>query len=344
MEEPKEKPTIEDVAKACGVSVSTVSRVINQSSPVSDQLTFRVKKAIRELGFTPRQWKELPSVPKTILITIPDVQSMYYAEIVNGAQEEAERQGIALLILDVSENTEYQEEHLNLLAKWGVSGIIVAGTKLSAEYLVELRDQCQIPIVLSRAKEIPGFPCIIPDYTTSTYRAAQYLMSLNHKRLAYISGPPDWASSKMRQESIERALSEAGLTLPPERIRWGYVNVEESAQATASLLQLPECDRPTAIIAFDDIVAIGVLRTLHTAGLRVPQDISVVGYNDIPLAAYTVPSLTTISQPTYRIGQLAVKKLLETMLTGKQTNDGSIRLECPLILRESTGPCIESAG
>jgi len=344
MEEPKAKPTIEDVARACGVSISTVSRVINQSSPVSDQLTLRVKKAIKDLGFMPRQWKELPVASKTIVITIPDVQSSYYAEIVNGAQEEAERQGVALLILDVSENTEYQEEHLNLLEKWGISGIIIAGTKLPADYLLELREHCQIPIVLSRAKEVPGFPCIIPDYTASTYRATQYLISLNHRRLAYISGPPDWVSSKMRQESIERALEESGLTLPMERVRWGYVNVEESAHATASLLQLPERERPTAIIAFDDVVAIGALRTIHTAGLRVPQDISVLGYNDIPLAAYTIPSLTTIAQPTYRIGQLAVKKLLELMSSGKQTNGGSIRLECPLILRESTGPCIETAG
>lgn len=341
MEEPKDKPTIEDVAKACSVSISTVSRVINQSSPVSDQLTLRVKKAIKDLGFMPRQWKELSSAPKIILMTIPDIQSTYYAEIVNGAQEEAERQGFALLILDVSENTEYQEEHLNLLEKLGISGIIIAGTKLSAEYLSALRDRCRIPIVLSRSKEIPGFPCLVPDYSTSTYRATQYLMSLGHKRFAYISGPPDWVSSKIRQESIERALNEAGLILPPERVRWGYANVEESVHATTSLLQLPERERPTAIIAFDDTVAMGALRMIHTMGLRVPQDISIMGYNDIPLSAYAIPSLTTIAQPTYRIGQMAVKKLIECMSFEKQPSDAPIRLECPLILRESTGPCAE---
>jgi DNA-binding LacI/PurR family transcriptional regulator len=340
MEDNKAKPTIEDVAKHCGVSISTVSRVINQSSPVSEDLTMRVRKAIKELGFTPRQWKDLPTT-KTIVIAVPDILNPYYAEIFNGAQEEADRQGLNLVILNVSEKPELQKQHLNLAVKWIFDGLIVMGTKLPGEYLVELRDQHNLPIVVSRAIEIPQFPCVIPDYTTATYQATKYLLSLSHKRIAYISGPPDWVSSKMRLESIQQALSEAGLSLPPELYRWCYPSVEDSSQAVSILLNLPEKQRPTAIIAFDDSIAIGVLRTVHTFGLRVPHDISVIGYNDIALAAYTIPSLTTIAQPTYRIGQLTVKKLSELIQGEHTAGGGTTRLECPLILRESTGSCSE---
>jgi DNA-binding LacI/PurR family transcriptional regulator len=215
------------------------------------------------------------------------------------------------------------------------------GTKLPAEYLVELHEQHHLPIVVSRAVEIPQFPCVIPDYTMATYQATKYLLSLNHKRIAYISGPLDWVSSGMRLKSIRKAISEAGLSLPPELYHWCYPSVEDSSQAVNTLLNLPEKQRPTAIIAFDDSIAIGVLRTIYTFGLKVPQDISVIGYNDITMAAYTIPSLTTIAQPTYRIGQLAVKKLSEVIRGEPTAGGGTIRLECSLILRESTGPCPE---
>ncbi len=341
MEDNKAKqPTIEDVAKHCGVSISTVSRVINQSSPVSEELTRRVRKAIKELDFIPRRWKDLPAT-RTIVIAVPDILNPYYTEICIGAQEEADRQGLNLVILNVSEKPELQKQHLNLAIKWVFDGLIVMGTKLPGEYLVELHDQHNLAIVVSRAIEISQFPCVIPDYKTATYQAAKYLLSLNHKRIAYISGPPDWVSSKMRLESIQQALSEAGLSLLPELYRWCYVSIEESSQAVNSLLSLPEKQRPTAIIAFDDSIAIGVLRTVHTFGLRVPHDISVIGYNDIEMAAYTIPSLTTIAQPTYRIGQLTVKKLSDILEFGSMAGRGTIRLECPLILRESTGPCPE---
>lgn len=340
MEDNKAKPTIEDVARHCKVSISTVSRVINQSSPVSEELTIRVRKAIKELGFTPRQWKDLPTT-QTIVMAIPDIQNPYYTEICIGAQEEADRQGLNLVILNVSEKPELQKQHLNLAVKWVFDGLIVMGTKLPGEYLIDLHDQHNLPIVVSRAIEIPQFPCVIPDYTTATYQATKYLLSLNHRRIAYISGPPDWVSSKMRLESIQQALSETGLSLLPELYRWCDVSIEESSQAITSLLRLPEKQRPTAIIAFDDSIAIGVLRTVHTFGLRVPHDISVIGYNDIEMAAYTIPSLTTIAQPTYRIGQLTVKKLSDVLAFGSMASRGTTCLECPLILRESTGPCPE---
>jgi DNA-binding LacI/PurR family transcriptional regulator len=338
MDDAKTKPTIEDVARSCGVSISTVSRVINQSSPVSEELTARVRKAMKELSFVPRQMKELPTTT-TIVIAVADILNPYYTEIIHGAQEEADRQEFDLLIINVSEHPEIQKQHLNLVTKWAIDGLIVAGTKLSDEDLAELHDQYGLPIVLSRAAEASPFPCIIPDYKTATYQAARYLISLNHRRIAFISGPPDWITAKVRLESFQRALSEAGVPFLPELYQWCSPTLEEATQVANKLLTLPEKSRPTALLAFNDLIAMSVLRVSHTFGLRVPQDLSIIGFDDIAPAAYTIPSLTTLAQPMYRIGQLAVKKLSE-LLEGKP-GGGSILLECPLILRESTGPCPE---
>lgn len=337
MDELKVKPTIEDVAKSCGVSIATVSRVINQSSPVSRNLETRVRKAIKELGFVPRQMKDAPSA-KTIIIAVADILNPYYTEIINGAQEETDRQELDLAIINVSEHPEIQKQHLNLVTKWVVDGLIVAGTKLSDDDLLELHNQYGLPIVVTRAAELPHFACIVPDFRTATYQATKYLLSLNHKRIAFISGPPDWMSAKIRLEGFQRALTEAGVPFIPGLYRACTPTIEESTQAAISLLALPLAERPTAIMAFNDLIAISVLRVSHTCGLCVPDDLSVIGFDDITLAAYMTPSLTTIAQPNYRIGQLAVKKLSD-ILQGKVGSGGTILLECPLILRESTGPC-----
>lgn len=334
----RSKPTLEDVAKYCGVSIATVSRVINQSSPVSKDLELRVRKAIKELGFTPRQWKDFAAT-KTIILIIPDILNPYYAEIVNAAQEEADRQGMALVILDVSENPELQKQHLSILANWLFDGLIVAGTSIPSAIFEHIHTQYSVPIVISRSLETPSFPSINPDYKTSTYQAAKYLLSLNHTRIAFISGPPDWTASKVRLNSVETALDEAGLTLPAPLYRWCYPSIEEGAQITRELVSLPPEQRPTAILAFNDLIAIGALRAIHTCGLQVPRDISVIGYDDIEMAAYTIPSLTTIAQPAYRIGQLAIKKICDILEGGVEMNGSSVYLECPLILRESTGVC-----
>jgi LacI family transcriptional regulator len=340
MEDNKAKPTIEDVAKYCGVSISTVSRVINKSTPVSKELNRKVRKAIKELEFTPRQWTARTSTD-TIVLVIPDILNPSYAEVINGAQEEADRQGLNLVLLNVTENPRLQKQHLDLLRKIDFDGLIVMGTVLRSKFLIELHERYNIPVIVSRSTEIPQLPCVMIDVKTAACQATKYLLSLNHKRIAYIAGPPNWSSSKIRLEQIQNTLSEAGLTLPSHLYRWCFPNIEEGFQAVNSILTLPKKERPTAIIGFHDLIAIGALRAMYIAGLRVPQDISVIGFDDIAIAAYTTPSLTTVAQPKYRIGQLSVKKLYGLIHGDVQDNQGVTMLECPLIVRESTAPCPE---
>jgi len=340
MEEHRTKPTIEDVAKLCGVSVSTVSRVINRSTPVSTELNLKVRKAIKELGFTPRQWKDR-TASKTVVLVVPDILNLFYAEIINGAQEEADKQGISMVIMYIGEDPELQKEHFSLLSQWMFDGLIVTGTWLPSKYLEKLHEEYKMPIVVSRSKETPRFPCVIPDIKSAVYQATKYLLSLNHKRIAYLSGPPEWHSSKTRLESIQQALSEAGLSLPSELQRPCLPTIEAGFQAMRSLLTVPENLRPTAVLAFNDLLAIGTLRAVHGAGLRVPHNISVIGTDDLAIAAYTIPSLTTIAQPTHRIGQLSMQKMADLLQENTTLAPEVTLLECPFILRESTALCPE---
>lgn len=341
-QETKSKPTIEDVAKHCGVSVATVSRVINGSSPVRKNLQKKVQQAIQELGFTPRSWVSR-SRPEKVGIVIPNILNPFYSEIIHGAQEEADRQRLNLVVVNVTEDPGYQKQHVSLLKKWGFDGLLVMGTSLELDLLVKLREQENIPIVITVRKfENPQFPCIVMDAETAMYQATKHLLSLGHSRIAYISGPPKWISSGLRLESIKLALSEAGLDLQEHLHRWCFPKSEEGAQMTSSLLDLPENRRPTAIMAFNDLLAIGALHTIHVRGMRVPEDMSVVGFDDIAMASYTVPPLTTIAQPAYRMGRLSVQKLAEAMKVDAPDMTGGLTLlKCPFVVRESTGPCPE---
>ncbi len=336
----KPKPTIEDVANHCGVSVSTVSRVINKSSPVSKALYRKVEKAIQELGFQARQKASRIRAEK-IGIMVPNVLNPRFTELINGAQEEADRQGLNLAIFDATENPELQQHRLNLLRRWPLDGLIVIGTQIPPESLVNYHEQERIPVVVSRLVEIPQLPCIMIDYATVTQQALTYLLSLGHRRVAFIAGLPEWESSKIMLGSIQRTLSEADVAFSSDLYRWCFPNIEESSQIANNLLSLPKEKRPTAIMTFNDLIAIGALHSAHSLGLSVPQDLSISGFGDIMIASYTRPPLTTISQPTYNIGQLSVRKLFELMNTSLSTAGGFTLLKCSFVVRETTGPCPE---
>ncbi len=331
--------SIEDVANYCGVSVSSVYRVLNQTMPVSQKLSQKVTDAIKELGFVPKQAKPHADT-ETILMLVPELMNPFYIEVVNGAQTEAYAQGFDLVFVNISENPERHNRYLGLLKHHSFDGLIVVGTKLLEEDLIRVHKQYQIPIVAPvRAVEIPHFPCVMADTKIAAYQVVKYLISLNHKKIAYISGPPAWNSSQIRLEHTKRALSEAELSLPETLYGWCYPTMDEGLQAANAFMALPEDERPTAIVTFNDLIAIGVLRAVRMTGLRVPDDISVVGFDDIAMTAYTAPPLTTVAQPKFRLGQEAVQKLARLMRGDVEMGGGSTLLECPLVLRESVAPC-----
>lgn len=334
MAKKKIKPTLENIAAHSGVSVATVSRVINRSGPVSKDLEVKVKEAMQALG------KE-KTRPDFVAFIIPEVLNPANTQIIAGVYEEADKLGICVTTLNVSEMPGNQQNNLKMLRHFVFDGVILFHEQITPDLLRrEYHLDKDVPIVVvGRESKFPDVFCINTDREAGMYQATKYLLSLNHKNIAYLSGPQEWELSQIRLQGMQRALTEAGLTLKPQLHRWVIPSIESGYQVTGNLLQLTPEERPTAIVAFNDLMAIGALHAVRSAGFQVPADISVVGFDNIYITPHTNPPLTTVSQPKHQMGQLAIEKIYN-ILNGYDTETGGITLlECPLVVRESTALC-----
>lgn len=336
----KPRPNLLDVARHAGVSPATVSRVLNNTAPVRSSVRERVLASLKGLGYEPPSTRITPYLKEaTIAVVLPDILNPYFTEILRGIQDEAGADGSLLLLFDTGEDSQREQMGLRLLANRGVSGIIVCASRLVTADLIAVAARYSTPVVvLNRKIADPKIPCILIDFENATYRATRHLLSLKHTRIAYCSGPERSEASQGRRRGVESALVEAGLELRPEWCPTTFPNVDGGFQAMSVLLALPPAERPTAVIAYNDIMALGVLHAARNAHIRVPEDMSVVGFDDIAMAAHADPPLTTIAQPKYRMGELAMQ-IIRQMVQGHMTfADGYTLLESSLVVRESTGP------
>ncbi len=343
MEKENANPTLEDLAGHSGVSIATVSRVINASGPVSDDAEQRVKHAIEELGFTPkRKRRKSQTKPLVIACIVPEFMNPANTMIITGVQDEAEKMAAHVMIVPVSEKPGSLHSNLNLFKAVTVDGIILAHVGVQAKEILEACKSRDLPMVVLR-KDVPTYHAvrIDADRENGMYQGTKLLIGLNHRDIGYLCGSSDseFADSKLR--GIQRALEEAGLTLKPELHRVCLPTVDDGFRVATNLLSLPPEQRPTAIITYNDLVAIGALHAIRSAGLSVPDDISVVGFDNIPLSSHTNPPLTTIAQPHYQKGQMAVQTLVNRLSGDDNTDpEGFTLLACSLVVRESTGPCM----
>lgn len=336
----RQHPNILDVARRAGVSASTVSRALNRTARVSGEVHDRVMAAAAELGYTLTPRSPSAAQPGLIALLIPDILNPYFAEVVRGVQDEIADGEFLPLLLDTGENPQLERHFLQMLASQGVLGVIVLGSRiLTSEELAETRHFLSAPLVLvNRSARLPNVASLGADFQAATYRATTHLLNLGHIRVAYLPGPSTSETSHARRRGIEAALSSAGLALPPEFCPVTFPNVDGGYQAMSALLALPPHQRPTAVIAYNDLMALGVLHAIRTRGLRAPEDVSVIGTDDIAMAAHANPPLTTIGQPKHHLGRLAMKTL-RRMLNGEPPPEESFTLvESPLIVRASTGP------
>ncbi|HCI79991.1 MAG TPA: hypothetical protein DHW02_09890 [Ktedonobacter sp.] len=334
-------PKLVDVAQYAGVSPATVSRVLNNTAPVHESTRERVRAAIAALGYQhPLSMSDTRIADGTIALLITDILNPFFPEIVRGVEDEAESGGFMLLLCNTSEDPLREKKALQALSERHVDGIIACASRIPTEDLIALHERNNTPlVVINRRLHRPDIPCIVVDLEDATYRSAQHLLNLNHTRLAYLSGLESSESSRARRHGIETALAEVGLTLPPEMCPSSFPSIEGGFQAVSALLTLPEDRRPTAIIAYNDIMAFGALHALRTHGLHVPDDISVVGCDGLLMAAHCNPPLTTIDQPKYTMGRLAMQTLRQILNNQQSLMGGYTLMESHLIIRESSGPC-----
>ncbi|GHO65247.1 DNA-binding transcriptional regulator CytR [Ktedonobacter sp. SOSP1-52] len=332
-----------DVARTAGVSPTTVSRVLNNTGPVNEGTRARVLAVVAELGYKPISGirPQPRKEQRTIALVISDILNPFFPEIVRGVEDEAGTNGLTMLLCNTSEDPQREAQALTTLIERQVDGIIVCASRIESSALVTLYEQSKIPLVIiNKNLNHPEIPCVLIDFENAAYRSTQHLLRLNHTRIAYLAGNSLASPSLARRRGIEMALRERNRTLQPEWCPTSFPNVEGGFQAMSALLSRPRAEQPTAVIAYNDIMALGALHAIRTYRLRVPDDISVVGCDGIAMAAHSNPPLTTIDQPKYRMGQLAMQ-MLRLLIEGRNApSSGYTLMESPLIVRESTAPCV----
>ena len=342
----KPRPNLSDVARLAEVSPATVSRVLNQTAPVSASVRERVLAAVSNLGYQALHTSPTFAIRRdTIALLIPDILNSYFTEIVRGVQDEASLSHYLPLLLDTAEDPNREAECLRILIGQSVSGIIACGSRLPLDDLTTIRRHMDTPmVVINHCVDLPNVGCIMVDLETGVYRAARHLLDLNHTRIAFLPGPAASETSQRRRHGLEAALAEADLALKPEWCPASFPDVDGGFQAMSAILAISPAQRPTAVITHNDLMALGVLYAIRTHHLRVPEDISVIGIDNIHMAAHANPPLTTLSPPKHRMGRMAMQ-MLKRLIDGKSAPDpGYTLVECPLIVRESTGPAPGSNG
>lgn len=311
--------------------------MLNNTAHVSSSVKERVLAASKAVGYeapAPR-----PASSATVAILVPDILNPFFTELFRGIQDEASVDGSTPLLLDTLEDPQREEQELRLLTAKTVSGVIVCATRLPTAELAVLHERIRVPmVVINRQIDHPDIPCVMVDFAESTLRATRHLIALNHRRIAYFPGPTASAPSRARRQGIERGLAEAGLSLRPEWCPLSFPNGDGGFQAMSAILSMPPQERPTGVIVYNDIMALGALQAVRAYHLRIPDDISIIGFDDIAMACHANPPLTTVSQPKYKMGRVAMRILREIIQGQKTLGDGYTLLESSLIVRESTGP------
>lgn len=330
-----------EVARHAGVSPATVSRVMNNSAPVSDNVRSKVVSSAEELGYDITPPRSSTASSRTIAVIVADLLNPFFPELLRGVDLEARQDGTGLLLYDTGEDTKPEEHMLQMVTNRSLDGVIVAGSRISTDELVAHCKRYNIPlVVINRSMQCgPEVACIRVDFEKATYHAARHLLSLGHTRIGYLGGPEATEMSNARRKGLEDALNEDGLDLHPEWMASGFPNVAGGFQAMSALLSLPDGQRPTAVQCYNDLMALGALRSIRAHHLQVPDDISVVGFDDIAAAAHANPPLTTVEQPKSYMGSLAMRMLRELMERRLGLGGGFTLVESRLIVRETTGPC-----
>ncbi|HEX2911277.1 MAG TPA: LacI family DNA-binding transcriptional regulator [Chloroflexia bacterium] len=337
--------TINDIARKAGVSKTTVSRVLNNRPEVEESTRLNVLKVIEEANFVPNDMAAGLRKRKTNLVGLltANLKNPWGIEVFQGVLEGLETYNYQLLLYTTNYHSETAESlrALDRLLNNGLAdGLIVLLPAFVQEQFNKLSSSGMPIVVVDDTGFVSGVN--LPSIGANSYRGAlavtRHLIGLGHRKIAFIGSPLEFRYSQERLEGYKAALVEAGLECDPALVSTGQtVEFEETGySATQALLALEQPGPAfTAIFAATDLAALGAMRALTEHGLRVPDDISLAGFDDLPRAAYNVPALTTVHQPLHEIGQLAVKMLME-QIEGKPLERQRIELETELIIRGST--------
>lgn len=336
------KPTMSDVAAHAGVDVSTVSRALNERTAglVRSETVKRVLAAAKELGYQPNVLARglRTQRSRTIGMVIPDLTNPFFPPIVRGLEDALEKAGYSLILANTDHQPERELRSLRSLVGRQVEGLMLATSHL-ANGMTDLPELAGIPVVLVNRRERTGaLPSVVPDDVQGVELVVDHLVSLGHQRIAHIGGPQGTSTGATRSATFRRLAAEAGV-LDEDLIEYSTLFDVSAGQAACEAL-LARRDDATCIVAGNDLLAIGCLRALRDWGRRVPNDISLVGFNDMPLVDLLDPPLTTVRVPQYEMGREAARIMLDLLQRPDEPATAEHRVEMPLelIVRRSTAP------
>ncbi|CAG9623140.1 LacI family DNA-binding transcriptional regulator [Sutcliffiella rhizosphaerae] len=324
---------IQQVAKQAGVSVATVSRVLNGQNIVSSKTRVKVEDAIKKLNYEPSMLGRnlRNSESRLLLILIPTISNPFYLEIIQGIETFAISQNYNILLCETDSDPMKENIYFDLVRKKMADGIISMDPAVNVETLKTLAEKYAI-IQCSEYEENSGIPYVTIDNEEASYRAVKHLIQIGHKKIALMNSDEKYLYARQRIKGYKRALEENGIIINNEYIiHTEHVGFENGQQAMKKILKIQ--DRPTAVFAVSDLLAIGALKEINTNGLHVPNDIAIVGFDKIDFSNMTNPTLTTVAQPMYKMGTVAAKMLIDK-IRGEHVE--SIILDHELLIREST--------
>ena len=325
--------SIKDIAKAAGVSPSTVSRALSDHPRISTETKGRIRGLAEEMGYTPSLLARslVTQDTATIGVVITSVSDPFLAHLVTSIEEVAQEQGYSVLMSSSYLDPDRELEVVGAFHGRRTRGIIVIGSHIDTGYL-QMRDRFPLPVVLTNCRTYPY--SVSTDNTAGARRAVEHLVQLGHRRIAYIANWRSRRSNFDRLQSHQQVLAANGIPVDEDLIIEGDGTLRGGSVAAQILLSRSQ--PPTAVFCFNDMTAIGVLSGLQQARIRVPEEMSVVGFDDVEFATHCYPRLTTIRQPTNLMGQRLIHMLLE--LIQGQEDVGPEILPAELVIRESTGP------
>ena len=334
-------PNLLDVARRAGVSPMTVSRVVNGSGTVSPALRARVEQAIAETGYMQNTLARNLRARRTdtIALLLPDMTNPFFTTLAQGVEMAAREAGISLLLANSDEREDEERRLVPMLLQRQVDGLLVVPAGTGEETIRACRERAVPLVVLDRRPQAGGADVVRADSEAGALELGRLLVGLGHRRITVLSGPATVPTAVDRVAGFSRALvDEAGL--PPPAVLHGAFTIESGrAMTLAAMAQVP---RPTALFAANNFIAIGVLHALAELGLRAPDDVAVVGFDDLPEAMVTFPFLTVVAQPAFEMGRRGVDVLVDR-IAAPDAPPKEVVLPTRLVIRESSGSPLAAA-
>jgi DNA-binding LacI/PurR family transcriptional regulator len=335
-------PTQQDVARRAGVSRATVSYIINNRTDgnvrISEETRQRVLQAVKELGYQPNVTARSLRTRRTQLLAImvPDLTNPFYPQLIRGAQASAEQQDYQILVYDSNDSPARERAFVEAVLRRRVDGVILVAFHLEAHDVAQLtRAGIQVVAIGGRLRTA-GVDVVATRERLAVHEVIRHLVSRGHRRIAHLAGPPNTPPGQVRLQGYREGLAEAGIPYDESLVRYGTFQRTGVAELVISLFPSREAEgRPTALFAANDVMAIEAILTLTRRGWRIPEDVAVCGFDNIPEAELITPSLTTVGQDAQALGQRAAELLLERLGSTEQIEVRHVSVPYRLVIRES---------